>query len=171
MHRFMMISFIALSLVVVRKESFNVKRKFFRGSKGLWGQNELQRGQGRHWSLSNHAILKRRICLRLSKKQQYERARKENLCLNYFEPRHSKAVYTKLRTGGSSNNTEKYEKSSQSLHAIHILSLGYFDFRQVSVSHTNSTHAFCISQTMSQSSLILYGLVCLYGNIGDHYHD
>ena len=60
----------------------------------------------------------RRPNTKIVKKEQYDRARKENLCFNCFEVGHSSAAYPKLGTRGHSRNSTKDGKSLWQLHTI-----------------------------------------------------
>ena len=88
--------------------------------------------------------------------------------LRLDEAGHSKATCPKLVVGGSSNGAKKDGKSSRQLHTIQTLTLSSAEFIEVTVGHTDSTHACCVTQTMWQPSVGPHDLVCLYGTIGDH---
>ena len=79
--------------------------------------NESFRRQGGYW--------KKKACPRrpknqskLAKKDQYDKARKENLCFNYFQFGHAKAACLKLTTRSSSSNTKKHAKPSRQVHTM-----------------------------------------------------
>ena len=76
------------------------------GDKGLGGQSETQREQSRRWS-KKLCHFREKNPSKTSKKEEYEKARKENLCFNYFEAGHSKVACPKLVARGSSNATKK----------------------------------------------------------------
>ena len=102
----------------------------------------------------------------MGKKDQYEKARKENLYFNYFKPGHAKADCPKLKAGRSSSNAKKDAKSSRQVHTVQRLPLNVGEFSEVVVSHMSDTHECCVTQAMWQSSVGPHNLVRLYGKIG-----
>ena len=63
------------------KDQFSLKRKFFKAKKGGSGTSESFRGQGGRWKKKPRPR-KPKSQNKLGKKDQYEKARKENLCFN-----------------------------------------------------------------------------------------
>ena len=128
------------------KEKFLTKRKFFKGNEGGAGSSESYKGQGGRRKRPRPGKTKSKN--RIDKKDQYEKARKENLCFNCFEPGHAKAECPKLKTGHSSSDSKKDGKPSRQVHTIQRLPLNSAEFSEVVVSHLSNTHECCVTQTM-----------------------
>ena len=144
------------------KDKFSAKRKFFK-EKG--GSSESFKGQGGCWKKKLRPG-KPKSQNKSVKKDQYEKARKENLCFNCFEPGHAKADCPKLKAGGSSNGAKKDGKPSRQVHTVQRLPLIAVEFSEVVVSHSSDTHKCCVTQAMWQPLVRPHDLVCLYGMIG-----
>ena len=94
------------------KEKFSMKRKFFKENKGGAGLSESYKGQGGCWQKQPRPRKsKSKNCI--DKKDQYEKARKENLCFNCFEPRHAKIECPKLKIERSPSYAKKDGKPSR----------------------------------------------------------
>ena len=148
------------------KEPFALKkRKFFKAEKGGSETSESFRGQGGRWKKKPRPG-KQKSQSKVGKKDQYEKARKENLCFNCFEPGHAKADCPKLKAGRSSSDAKKDAKPSRQVHTVQRLPLNAREFSEVVVSHMSDTHECCVTQAMWQPSVGPHDLVRLYGKIG-----
>ena len=93
------------------KENFSTKRKFFKENKGGAGLSESYKGQGGQW-WKKPDPRKPKSKSSIDKKDQYKKARKENLCFNCFKPGHAKVECPKLKIGHSSSDAKKDGKPS-----------------------------------------------------------
>ena len=128
------------------KDKFSTKRKFFK-EKG--GSSESFKGQGGRWKKKPRPE-KPTSQNKQGKKDKYEKARKDNLCFNCFEPGHTKADCPKLKAGGSSSGAKKDGKPSRQVHIVQRLPLLAREFSEVVVSHSSDTHECCVTQAMWQ---------------------
>ena len=78
-----------------------MKRKFFKSDKGSGNASELNKDQSGRWKKKPRQG-KPKNQSKQAKKEQYDKARKDNLCFNCFEAGHTKAACPKLGAGGSS---------------------------------------------------------------------
>ena len=147
------------------KESFGLERKFFKSDKESGNSSEFTKGQGGRWKKKPRQG-KPKNQSKQAKKEQYDKARKDNLCFNCFEAGHTKAACPKLGAGGSSSDAKKDGKSSRQVHTIQRLPLHFDEFSEVVVSHMSSTHECSVTQAMWQPSVGPHDLVRLYGSLG-----
>ena len=117
---------------------FSLKRKFFKTEKGDIGMSGSFRGQERRW--------KKKLCPRkpknqskMAKKDEYDKARKENLCLNCFELGHAKATCPELTVERSSNDAKKDAKPSKEVHTMQRLPLNSKVFKSSLISYERHT--------------------------------
>ena len=144
------------------KVSFSLKRKFFNTEKEGTRVSESFRGQGGCWK-KKPRLGKPKNQSKLAKKDQYDKARKENLCFNCFEPGHAKATGPKLQFGHSSNKAKKNAKPSKQVHTVQRLPLSSRELLEIVVSHMSDMHECCVTQVMWQPSVGPHDLVHLYG--------
>lgn len=95
------------------KETFSLKWKFFKNEKEGGSVSESFRGQGGHWKKKLH-LGKPKNQTKQAKKEQYDKARKDNLCFNCFETGHTKAACPKLGARGSSSDAKKDHSTTTS---------------------------------------------------------
>ena len=144
------------------KEKFLIKRTFFKDNKGGAGLSESYKGQGGRWQKKPRpGKPKSKNCI--DKKDQYKKARKENVCFNCFEPGHAKAKCPKLRTGRSPSDAKKDRKLSRQVHTVQQLPLNSAKFLEIVVSQLSDTHKCCVTQMMWQPLVGPHNLLCLYG--------
>ena len=111
---------------------------------------------------NDHAKGKPKIKNCIDNKDQYKKARKENLCFNCFDPRHAKANCPKLKTKHCPSDAKKDGKPSRQVHIMQRLSPKSTEFSKVVVSHLRNTHECCVTQTMWQPSIGPHDLVHMY---------